>query len=40
VRMDGSACRFENVFIGDGTVRTASHCVPGEERGKDEREKN
>jgi len=40
VRMDGSACRFENVFISDGAVHTASHCVPEEERAKDEREKN
>jgi 5-oxoprolinase (ATP-hydrolysing) subunit A len=31
VRVDGSASRFENVFIGDGSVRTASHCVPEEE---------
>lgn len=40
VRVGKSACRFENVFIGDGAVRTASHCVPEEERAKDEREKN
>jgi hypothetical protein len=40
VRVGGSACRFENVFIGDGAVRTASHFVPEEERAKDEREKN
>lgn len=40
VQMDGRACRFENVFIGDGAVRTASHCVPEEERAKDDREKN
>jgi len=40
VRVGKSACRFENVFIGDGAVRTASHCVPEEEMVKDEREKN
>lgn len=40
VRVNGSVCRFEYVFIGDGAVRTASHCVPEEERAKDEREKH
>ena len=40
VRVGGSVCRFENVFIGDGAVRTASHCVPEEERAKDAHEKN
>ena len=40
VQSSGAACDFSNVVIGDGAVRTGSHCVTEQHEAKHERKDN